>query len=121
MAKKECNSSQAGNERQGRWHLVIPMLALLLQLLAPILLWAASTAAYAEPRWLSESWERPVSLVVLGFSACVSLLLGSLGVYGLLTQARLPVALLLILVCCMPALLGGAVYLHGLLVFLAWV
>jgi hypothetical protein len=95
--------------------------ALLFQLVPPVLLWAVSTAAYAEPRRLSESWERPVSLLVLGFSAGVSLLLGSMGAYRLMVRARPSIALLLILVCCVPALLGGAVYLHGLLVFLAWV
>jgi hypothetical protein len=121
MEKKDCDLREAGNKRQGRWHLVIPVLALLFQLVAPVLLWAVSTAAYTEPRWLSESWERPVSLIVLGFSAGVSLLLGSIGVYGLLTRARLTVAVLLILVCCIPALCGGAIYLHGLVVFLAWV
>jgi hypothetical protein len=121
METKDCGSPGPQNERKGRWHLVIPVLALLFQLVPPALLWAISTAAYAEPRRLSESWERPVSLSVLGFSAGVSLLLGSLGVYGLLRRSRLIVAVLLNLVCCIPALVGGAVYLHGLLVFLAWV
>jgi hypothetical protein len=100
---------------------VIPVLALLFQLVPPALLWGVSTAAYAEPQRLSQSWERPVSLLVLGFSGAVSLVLGSMGVYGLLRRARPSIAVLLILLCCVPALLGGAVYLHGLLVFLAWV
>ena len=121
MEKKDCDSQEGGNKRKGRWHLVIPMLALLFQLVPPVLLWAVSTAAYTEPPRLSESWERPVSLLALGFSASLSLLLGSIGMYGLLTRARPTIAMLLILACCMPALLGGAVYLHGLLVFLAWV
>jgi hypothetical protein len=120
METKDYDSRETGNNR-GRRQLVIPVLALLFQLVPPALLWAVSTAAYAQPRRLSESWERPVSLVVLGFSAGVSLLLGSIGVYRFLTRARPTLAMLLILVCCLPALLGGAVYLHGLLVFLAWV
>ena len=69
----------------------------------------------------AKTWERPASLLVLGFSAAVSLLLGSLGAYGLLTRARRGIAVVLIAGCCLPALFGGAVYLHGLLVFLAWV
>jgi hypothetical protein len=121
MEKKDCGSRETPTEMKGRRHLVVPILGLLFQLVPPALLWAVSTAAYAEPRRLPESWERPVSLLILGFSASVSLLLGSLGVYGLLLRARPIIAVLLILVCCMPALLGGALYLHGLLVFLAWV
>ena len=120
MEKPDCGSADRPSERKGR-HLVVPVLALLFQLVPPALLWAVSGATYGEPRRLAESWERPVSLLVLAFSAGVSLLLGSLGVYGLLLRARPSVAVLLIVVCCMPALLGGAVYLHGLLVFLAWV
>ena len=120
MEKNDCGS-RARSSRPGRWHLAIPVFALLFQLVPPVLLWAISTAAYAEPRRLSESWERPVSLLVLGFSAGVSLLLGSIGAYGLLTRTRAAVAVPLILACCIPALLAGATYLHGLLIFLAWV
>ena len=86
MEKKACGSREPPNERKGRRYLVIPLLALLFQLVPPALLWAVSTAAYAEPRRMSESWERPVSLLVLGFSAGVSLLLGTMGVYGLLIR-----------------------------------
>jgi hypothetical protein len=121
MEKRVYGSPEPQNKRKSRRHLVIPVFALLFQIVPPALLWAVSTAAYAQPRLLSEAWERPVSLLVLGFSAGVSLLLGSMGVYGLLIRARPSIAVLLIVVCCMPALLGGAVYLHGLLVFLAWV
>jgi hypothetical protein len=87
----------------------------------PLLLWAVATAAYGEPRRLDEPEERPVSLIVLGLSAASCLFLGSLGAYTLLIRARLSIAVLLILICCVPALLAGAVYLHGLLIFLAWV
>jgi hypothetical protein len=121
MEKKESDSREFRNERKGRWHLVIPAIALLFQLLPPVVLSAIATAAYAEPRRLPESWERPVSVLALGFSAGLSLLLGSIGTYGLLTRARPIIAALLIVVCCLPALFGGAVYLHGLLIFLAWV
>ena len=74
MEQKECGSREPQNESRGHRYLVIPAFALLFQLVPPGLLWAVSAAAYTEPRRLSESWERPVSLLVLGFSAGVSLL-----------------------------------------------
>jgi hypothetical protein len=121
MATTGCGSPGAGSSGKARRHLVVPALALLFQLVPPLLLWAVSAAAYGEPRLLPEAWERPVSLITLGFSATVSLALGSVGAYGLLVRARPGTAALLIATCCVPALLGGAVYLHGLLVFLALV
>jgi hypothetical protein len=120
METNDCGS-RARNRRPGRWHLAIPVSALLFQLVPPVLFWAISTTAYGAPRRLPESWERPASLLAFGFSAGVSLLLGSIGVYGLLTRTRTTVAVLLIVALCVPALLAGAIYLHGLLVFLAWV
>ena len=122
MVIPSCVLESLGTDGQkGRWHLVIPVLALLFQLVPPVLLWALCTGVYGEPRRLAESWEQPVSLLVLGFAAGTSILLGSIGVYGLLTRARPGIAVVLILVCCVPAFLGGAVYLHGLLVFLTFV
>jgi hypothetical protein len=106
---------------RGRWHILIPGLALVFQIVPPALLQTIAGAAYAGTgNWL-QPWERPATLLVLGFSAAVSLLLGGFGVYGLLTRARPGTAVALIVGCCFPALFGGAVYLHGLLVFLAWV
>lgn len=106
---------------KSRWHILIPVSVLLFQIVPPLLLWAIAGASYGGAgNWL-HAWERPVSLLVLAFSAAVSLSLGTLGAYGLLVRARTGTAVLLIAGCCLPALLGGAVYLHGLLVFLAWV
>src|SRR5262245_14943482 len=102
MGTPACSSAERQSERKGRRHLVVPVLALLFQLVPPALLWAVSRAAYSEPRRLSETWERPVSLLVLALSAGVSLLLGCLGVYGLLLRARRSVAVVLIVVCCLP-------------------
>jgi hypothetical protein len=101
-----------------RRQLVVPLVALAFQAVPPLLLWALSTAAFGESPWLSDEWERPVSLVVLGACAVVSLLLGGVGTYRLLRWSRPWVAVVLIGVCCVPALLGGAVYLHALLVYL---
>src|SRR4030095_5908451 len=121
MGMYNCDFKGVRNDQAGRWHLVMPALALLFQLAPPLLLWLISTAAYADPRLLPEPWERPVSILTLGFSAGISLLLGSVGVFGLLTRARPRTAVLLISVCCARALFLGAVYLHSLLVFLALV
>jgi hypothetical protein len=102
----------------GRRPVVVALLALLFQAVPPLLLWALAEAAYGQPRRLDEAWERPVSLAVVGGCGAVSLLLGLVGTYGLLRHARLWVAGVLIPTCCVPALLGGVLHLHALLVFL---
>ena len=122
MVIPNCDSESPRTDRKkDRWHLVIPVFALLFQLVPPLLVWAICTAAHGEPRYLAESWEQPLSLLTLGFSAGLSILLGSVSVYGLLSRGRPGIAVALILVCCIPAFLGGAVYLHGLMVFLTFV
>jgi hypothetical protein len=119
MEMNNCDSKAARNEQSRRWYLATPALALLFQLAPPLLLWLISTAAYANPRNLSESWERRISILTLVGAAGISLFLGSISVLGLLIHARPRIAALLICICCAPALFGGAVYLHCLLVFLA--
>jgi len=121
METQPSESSPELNKQERQGYLVLPLLALLFQAIPPLLFWAIATAAFTELPRLSQGGERLLSLLTLALSAGISLLLGSLGVYRLLTRARLPVALLLIVFCCLPALLGGAVYLHTLLVFLAWI
>ena len=103
------------------WHIVTAVLALVSQLVFAALLWVFSVIAYANWALLPESWEWPVSLVLVASFAVVSFVLGGVGVYGLLTRSRLGTAVVLIAACCIPALLGGAVYLHALLVFLTLV
>lgn len=102
-----------------RTHLLIPALALLFQVVPPLLLGWIAASTYLEPFRLSESWEHPLSLLTLVLSTVISFGLGSLGIYRLLMRAHVGIATLLIIFCCMPALLGGALYLHGLLIFLA--
>jgi len=121
MEQPPSESNPEPNRQAGQRYLALPLLALLFQAVPPLLLWAIATAAFAEPSRLSPGGERLLSLLTLLLSAGISLLLGSLGAYRLLTRARPVVALLLIVFCCLPALLGGAVYLHALLVFLTWV
>jgi hypothetical protein len=104
---------------KSRWLLYLPVIALPLQLVPPVFLWEIYASAYVEPRLLPDAWERPLTLLVLGVAAVVSLGLGSLGTYGLLTQARLGTAIALIVLCCAPVLLAGAFYLQTLIVFLA--
>ena len=67
---------------KSRWLLYLPVIALSFQLVPPVFLWAIYTSAYAEPRALSEAWERPLTLLALGVAAVVSLGLGSLGISG---------------------------------------
>ncbi len=106
---------------KGRWHLLLPASALLFQALPPLFIRLVSTLAYAKPPLLSATWERPLSLLGLSLCAGISLLLGNLGVYTLLTRSRRIIAIPLVILCCFPALLGGATYLHALLVFLTLV
>ena len=89
METTNCNLREAGSRMSGRRHLAVAVLALLFQLVPPLLLWAIATAVYVEPRSLPDAWERPLSLATLGFSAGVSLLLGIFGVYLLLRRAPL--------------------------------
>src|SRR5262245_34273078 len=121
MEMNNCDSKAARNEQSRRWYLATSALALLFQLAPPVLLWMISTATYANPRNMSKSCERPISLLTLVGSSGISLFLGSISVFGLLIHARPRKAALLICICCAPALFGGAVYLHCLLVFLALV
>jgi hypothetical protein len=106
---------------RGRRHLVIPVLALLFQFVPILFIRVVARMVYAEPRCLPESWAWTLSLLGLALCAGGSMLLGSLGVYALLTRSRLSTAVVLIVLFCIPALIGGAVYLHALLVFLTLV
>jgi len=121
METPPSESSPEPNRQAGQRYLALPLLALLFQTAPPLLLWAIATAAFAEPPRLSQGGEHFLSLLTLMLSAGISLLLGALGAYRLLTRARAVVAVLLIVFCCLPALLGGALYLHALLVFLTWI
>lgn len=106
---------------KGKWHLLIPVFAMFFQPVPILFLRAVPRMVYAEPRWLPESWEWTVSLLGLAVCAGVSMLLGSLGMYTLLTRSRLITAIVLIALFCLPALMAGVVYLYALLVFLTLV
>src|SRR5262249_60112619 len=69
MEMNNCDSKAARNEQSRRWYLATSALALLFQLAPPLLFWLISIAAYANPRNLSESWERRISLLTLAGGA----------------------------------------------------
>lgn len=93
--------------------------ALLFQALPPLLIRYLPGLFYGEAPLPGEAWERPVSLTGIALCAVVSLALGNASVYLLLIRCRRGIAAPLILVCGVPAIIGGAVYLHALLIFLA--
>jgi hypothetical protein len=97
------------------------VLALLFQAAAIAFTHVVAQMVYAKPPYSGESWEWAASLVGLAVCAGISVLLGCLGVYGLLTRSRLAVAITLIVVCCVPALIGGALYANAVFVFLTLV
>ena len=104
-----------------RWHLLIAFSALLFQVVAIAFIHLVAQSVYASTPYSGESWEWMVSLVGLAVCAGISMLLGCLGAYALLTRSRLAVAITLIVFCCMPALIGGAVYAYAVLVYLTLV
>jgi hypothetical protein len=106
---------------KGQRHLLIAVVALLFQAAAIAFMHGVAQMVYANPPYSGESWEWTVSLLGLAACAGISLLLGGSGVYGLLRRSRLAVAIPLIVLCCIPALIGGALYAYALLVFLTLV
>jgi hypothetical protein len=104
-----------------QWPLLIAVFAWLFQAAAIAFMYVVAQTVYAKPPYSGESWEWTASLVGLAVCAGISTLLGCLGVYGLLTRSRLAVAITLIVVCCVPALIGGALYAYAVFVFLTLV
>ena len=104
-----------------RWHVLIAVAGLLFQAAAVAFMHLVARTVYAHPPYSGESWQCTATLVGLAASAGISLLLGGWGVYWLLTRSRPGVATALIVSCCIPALIGGAVYTYATLVFLTLV
>lgn len=100
------------------WYLLLPVAGLLFQAVPPVFVRVVAAMSYGTPRVIPEALERPVSLVGLACCAGIRILCSSLGAYGLLTRSRLLLAVPLLVACCVPAAIGGAVYLHALLIFL---
>ena len=104
-----------------RWHVLIAVSGLLFQAVAITFMHLVARTVYANAPYSGESWEWTTSLVGLAACAGISMLLGCLGVYTLLTRSSPGVAITLIVLCCVPALIGAAVYTYATLVFLALV
>lgn len=102
-------------------HLLLAPTALLYQALPLLFIYHATELSFGEvPAW-PEYWVWPASVAGLAVLALAGLALASRASYLLLTRSRGIVAVLLILLFCMPAWLLSVFYLHGVLVFLAWV
>ena len=101
-----------------RLHLLLPACALLFQVVPILFIRNVAWLTYGEPHCLPESSVWSVSLLGLALCAVTSTMLGGLGTYVLLTRSCVTTAVALIVLCCLPALIAGAVYLHAVLVFL---
>lgn len=101
-----------------RWHVLLPVAGLVFQIVPILFVNAVAVMSYRGHRIIPEAFERPVSLLGLACFAGICFFCSSVGAYGLLTRSRLAVAVPMIAVCCVPAAIGGAVYLYVLLVFL---
>jgi hypothetical protein len=104
-----------------QWHVLLAVSGLLFQAVAIAFMHGIAQTVYENPPYSGESWGWMVSVMGLALCAGISTLLGGSGAYALLTRSRLAVAIALIVLCCIPALIGGAVYGYGLLVFLTLV
>ena len=100
------------------WHFVVPAAGLVLQLIPPFFFLAMGSATYGASGFLPENLGAGLSLLGLTMFALLSIAAGVCGLYGLLTRVRPAVAVPLVVICSVPALIGGAIYLHALLVFL---
>ena len=102
-------------------HLLLAPAALLFQTLPLLFIYQATELSFGQAPALPEYWVWPTSVTGLALLALAGLALASRASYLLLTRSRGIVATVLILVCCVPAWLLSVFYLHGVLVFLAWV
>lgn len=102
-------------------HLLLAPAVLLFQALPLLFIYLATGLSFGTAPVVPELWVWPVSMAGLALLALVGLALASTASYLLLTRSRGIVAAVLILLCCAPAWLLSVFYLHGVLVFLAWV
>ncbi len=113
------NSNQ---RKTSRWHRLVPVAAIAFQIVPPLLIYLVSHFYYGDRQLeVIDPHDQVATLICLGFSASISLFLGSWGAYLLLTRERLSSAAIGIVCGCIPALLTGSVYLHALLISLTWV
>jgi hypothetical protein len=103
------------------WHVRWPLLALAFQVVPWVGFQCVARSVHADTPRVTIGTERPLTLALLAVSAVGSWVFGGVAVYLLLRRARPCVAIPLLLLCCVPALLGAALYAHALLVFLTLV
>ncbi len=108
--------------KASRWHRLVPVAAIAFQIVPPLLIYLISRFYYGDRQLeVTDPHDQIATLICLGFSASISLSLGSWGAYLLLTREKLRLASIGIVCGCIPALLTGSVYLHALLISLTWV
>jgi len=103
--------------RRPPWHIRWPLIALGFQLVPWLAFHLLARAVYLEPPSVSIDAERPWTLAILAASAGGSWIFGGVATYLLLRRSRPRVAIPLLLLCCVPSLLGAAFYTHAYLVF----
>jgi len=103
---------------KGKWHVLLAPLALLLQLAPPAFIRAIAAMSYRTPPLLDEYYIWPLSILGIAAWAAIGFFLGAAAAYLLLRRSRLRTAIPLILLCCIPSLIGGSVYLLATFVFL---
>lgn len=101
------------------WYVRWPLFAIAFQAVPWVGFNLIARAVHAKSPLLSIDSERPLTLGLLVVSAVGSWLLGLIGTYVVLRHARPRAAAPLVVFCCVPALMGAALYSHALLVFLA--
>src|SRR5262245_53999667 len=99
--------------RRPPWHVRWPALALLFQVVPWVGFQCIARGVYGDSPWLSPESERPLTLSLLAVSATASAALGATATYLLFRRARRRVAVPLVAACCVPALLGAALYAHA--------
>jgi phosphoglycerol transferase MdoB-like AlkP superfamily enzyme len=98
---------------------LIPAAALFFAFIPIAFIHLIAWLTYKHAPWLSESQSWTFSLVGLFLLGLTAMALGGAGSYFLLSRTRPLVAVPVIILCCIPALVAGAVYLRAVLVFLA--
>lgn len=102
-------------------HVVFPLVAVILQVLAVGSLWVVAEMSYAVPRTCPEWIERPAGLVVLGLAGLAAGGFALVGLYRIHRRANLWIALPVTIVVYLPILLVAVVCSFVFFVFFGWV
>ncbi len=102
-------------------HFFLAAAALLFQVLPIAFIHYVSLFAYTGSQPQTESLVWTSSMVGLAFFALSGMALACTASYLLWTRSRVIVAVPLMALCCVPAWLLSSLYLHAVLLFLAWI